>query len=382
MKCPECATTLAQESRASDVLFRCQGCRSAAVPFAALQRLAVPAFFPAFERALAASVDAAAVACPVCRRVMRPITVSQGGLLVQLEACRSCRIVWFEAGELEQVPLRPRLAEDDPQLLAVRRQLAVADVVRNLDASRERLDFGELSWHGKLLALLGLPIEQSPRYGAERPWFTWGLAAALTLAWMVAQLDPAAIVATFGFVPAEPWRGLGVAVVTASFVHADFLHLFGNVYVLLLVGDDVERRFGWRRLALLFLAGTVGGTLLHAGVDPDRHVPLVGASDGLSAVLACYAFAFPWRTLVVPIPALFLLPRLLTARSAGRSGLTSLFLPMPACVAFGLWMGGQLVHAWLQSYGHGSVSAAAHVGGALAGVVLWIAWRGRSSANA
>lgn len=377
MHCPECAAVLVQESQSGDVLFRCRGCRGAMVPFASLQRLAVPAFFPAFERALAASVAARAADCPGCRRVMRPVTVPLHGLVVALDACRFCRQIWFEAGELAQVPLRPRLADDDPALLDARRKLAVEQVAAQLERSRDGLerDFDDLSWHGKLFALVGLPVEDSSRSDGERPWLTWGLAVALSIAWLLAQFAPEAVIATFGFLPSRPWRGLGLAAFTASFVHANFWHLFGNVYILLLVGAEVESRFGWRRLALLLVVGTACGTLLHTALDPARDVPLVGASDGISAVMACYALSFPWRSIVVPIPALFVLPRLLVASVGSGRTLASLFITMPACVAFGLWSCGQLLHAWLQSYGHGSVSAAAHVGGALAGVALCLVWR-------
>jgi membrane associated rhomboid family serine protease len=53
---------------------------------------------------------------------------------------------------------------------------------------------------------------------------------------------------------------------------------------------------------------------------------------------------------------------------------------MPAVLWAAFWFAWQLAAAFLQHFGGGSVSAFAHLGGALAGLGAWIVWRRRDRA--
>jgi membrane associated rhomboid family serine protease len=78
-----------------------------------------------------------------------------------------------------------------------------------------------------------------------------------------------------GVAAGEWWRLLSVVL-----VHGGLLHLALNMYALFLVGPLVERIYGWRLLALMYvlcaLAGSVGSYLLG-----DPTVPSVGASGAI-----------------------------------------------------------------------------------------------------
>ena len=69
--------------------------------------------------------------------------------------------------------------------------------------------------------------------------------------------------------------------------------MLGNLYFLVLFGNHVEDYLGKTRFLLLILVSTVTGDLLHVMAQPNSTVPCVGASGGISGVIAFYALEFP-----------------------------------------------------------------------------------------
>jgi membrane associated rhomboid family serine protease len=101
------------------------------------------------------------------------------------------------------------------------------------------------------------------------------------------------------------------------------------------------------------------GNGVHAALDPRHDVPVVGASGGVSALILCYAVAYPWNRFGIGMWIL-LVPRLVVA---------------PALLWAALWLLVQIVGALRQSVGLSSVSSFAHLGGALTGIVAAWYWR-------
>ena len=101
--------------------------------------------------------------------------------------------------------------------------------------------------------------------------------------------------------------------ITFQFLHADFMHLAGNLISLFLFGGVVEAHFGVRRfLAFYLLCGIAGALtyLLMAWTNvlefPD-WMPMVGASAGIFGVLVAGAIITPDREVwsfftFIPIP--------------------------------------------------------------------------------
>jgi membrane associated rhomboid family serine protease len=106
----------------------------------------------------------------------------------------------------------------------------------------------------------------------------------------------------------------------------------------------------------------VTGAAAHIAFDPRRDVPLIGASGGISTILAFYALRFP----------------------GARVGW--LLWRLPAAFYFAIWVGFQLLTSIAQAEGSSDVSAFAHLGGAGAGVAFWAiqrrmeAWNCRGAA--
>lgn len=101
-------------------------------------------------------------------------------------------------------------------------------------------------------------------------------------------------------------------VVTYSFLHGGFWHLFGNMLGLYFFGGEIEQRLGSRRFLLLYLGcgalGGLGWLLLSAGT---RSV-CIGASASVFGVLGTFAALYPRRQITLLV--FYVLPVTLSAR--------------------------------------------------------------------
>lgn len=92
--------------------------------------------------------------------------------------------------------------------------------------------------------------------------------------------------------------------VTASFLHADFLHLLLNMWYLWIFGDNVEDRMGRGAFLIFYVAAgaaTVGSQALVSG--PEGRI-ILGASGAVSAVLGAYLVLFPHHRVDTVVPVL------------------------------------------------------------------------------
>lgn len=80
-----------------------------------------------------------------------------------------------------------------------------------------------------------------------------------------------------------------------QFLHADAMHLFGNMVFLILTGFAVEAAIGSLRFAGFTLLSGVGGGLLFSMLAGPSGGSLVGASGAISGVMAMYVMLFGTR---------------------------------------------------------------------------------------
>ncbi|MFQ5962425.1 MAG: rhomboid family intramembrane serine protease [Candidatus Methylomirabilales bacterium] len=160
----------------------------------------------------------------------------------------------------------------------------------------------------------------------------------------------------YGFRPAS-WDMF--ALFTSMFLHAGFLHLFGNMLFLWIYGDNVEHRLG--RLPFLgwYLTTGVAATLFHTLFAPHSPLPLIGASGAISGVLGFYFIWFPRNT----VRMLFVLfPFFMNV------------ITVPARLVLGFYLLADNLLPFLIARGMegGGVAHGAHIGGFLGG--LAVAW--------
>src|ERR1700691_139242 len=84
-----------------------------------------------------------------------------------------------------------------------------------------------------------------------------------------------------------------VTLITSMFLHANFMHVFGNMIFLFVFGDDIEEALGhWRFLAFYFACG-IGSGFAFALSDPSSTTDLIGASGAVAGVIAAYLLFRP-----------------------------------------------------------------------------------------
>ncbi|MBI5511605.1 MAG: rhomboid family intramembrane serine protease [Deltaproteobacteria bacterium] len=149
-----------------------------------------------------------------------------------------------------------------------------------------------------------------------------------------------------GFRPGAPNL---VDLLTAMFLHANWMHLAGNMLFLWIFGDNVELHVGRGPYIAIYLLTGIAATALFALFSLGSQLPLVGASGAISGVLGCYFLWFPrnsvrilvWFFLfvnVVRVPARWVLGFYLVVENL----LPFVFVASGSSVAYGAHIGGFL----------------------------------------
>jgi membrane associated rhomboid family serine protease len=155
----------------------------------------------------------------------------------------------------------------------------------------------------------------------------------------------------------ESW---GLSWITSMFLHGSWDHILGNMLFLAIFGKNVEDAFGHLRYLLFYFAGGFAAMAMQTamtlwfGTAAEAHVPTLGASGAIAAVLGAYWVLYPNSkvlTLVLVFP-----------------------VKIPAYIFLGIWFLYQLVEAnfgLFSSSAHGGGTAFfAHVGGFIFGVIV------------
>jgi membrane associated rhomboid family serine protease len=165
----------------------------------------------------------------------------------------------------------------------------------------------------------------------------------------LARLDNGSI-ARIGF---APWQ-----IVTYSFLHGGFQHIFFNMFALWMFGGPVEEVLGPRRYVLFYFACVIGAACAQLAVmamfQPGQMYPTVGASGGVFGLLLAFAIFYPQARM-----ALIFLP-----------------IPVPAPIFVAGYVILELVLGITGT--QAGVAHFAHLGGALVGFALIKLWRTRA----
>lgn len=153
----------------------------------------------------------------------------------------------------------------------------------------------------------------------------------------------------FGLTPSE-FKPLSL--ISHQFLHADVMHLAGNMFFLIIFGFAVEASIGhWRFLLFYLLSGAAGGALFSA-LNLSSQSQLIGASGAISGVMAMYVAAFQLKKIEF-FYWLFIFVGYVRA---------------PALLVLPLYIGKELYSLFTNS--HSNVAYLAHIGGFLGGALL------------
>jgi membrane associated rhomboid family serine protease len=141
--------------------------------------------------------------------------------------------------------------------------------------------------------------------------------------------------------------------ITSMFLHANFMHVFGNMIFLFVFGDDIEEAIGHWRFLVFYLACGLGAALAFILSDPGSDVDLIGASGAVAGVISAYLLYRPCFKVTC---LLGLIP-----------------LRLRAFWIIGFWAIWQVIEVANQE--SDGVAYWAHIGGLITGAVLFMAMR-------
>jgi membrane associated rhomboid family serine protease len=338
-------------------VYGCTHCHGRAVALPVLRRAgATDDFMRQVVSGLPSERTPPSLRCPYCNGLMGCITIRAGGHELEVDFCRPCAFVWFDADEIRQVPTVPQ-PKSKPLSAAAREQMALLQLQAMKEAQEESLEGmteGPPEWWQWLPGVLGLPVEYEAPPLRTRPVLTISLAAALVLVYAVTAPQLGTVIENWGFIPALWSRHGGLTLFTAFFLHSGILHLLSNVYFLLIFGDNVEDNLGWLGFLLLLAGADVTGNVMHACFDPRGMIPCVGASGGLCGIIGYYAVMFPMARLGL----------------MWRWFAPFAWIRIPAIGALAVFVLIQFLGALMQYAGYGQVSCLAHLGGLAVGIAV------------
>lgn len=179
----------------------------------------------------------------------------------------------------------------------------------------------------------------------QKPWMNWllmGLAVIASVWWWTSAEE---LEDPYLFLLSD-WRPVGL--ITHLFLHADIIHLFGNLAIMWVFGNSICSNAGnWAYLALFITMGVMAGFAHMTASD----VPALGASGAINGIVGVALAMYPLNQVSIFI----------------------LFIIRPIWVTWRLWV---LVILWLAFdiwgavRGTGQVAYFAHLGGLVAGVTM------------
>jgi membrane associated rhomboid family serine protease len=184
------------------------------------------------------------------------------------------------------------------------------------------------------------------------PFINWILIGINVVVFLLSLSAFEFVIYTFGFTPAQFSI---LTMFTSMFLHGGFGHLFGNMWFLLIFGDNVEDKLGHVRYILFYMAAGLAASLTHFAIDPSSAIPAVGASGAISGVLGAYLVFYPRAGVYV-------------SGGYGHVG------KVPAFVMLGLWFLLQLIQGATSLLGAPSgIAFFAHIGGFVFGFIIgWL----------
>ena len=138
---------------------------------------------------------------------------------------------------------------------------------------------------------------------------------------------------------------------TSMFLHANLLHIGGNMVFLAVFGATLEDTIGRLRFLVFYFLGGLAALALTVAVSPDSVAPTLGASGAIAAVLGGYILLYP-RARILTLVLLILFFTI---------------IELPAWVMLGLWLIFDAVlgalHVITPFGGGAGVAYYAHIGG-------------------
>ena len=174
-------------------------------------------------------------------------------------------------------------------------------------------------------------------------------------------VEPIRVLAGLGLVNAHVPDPSALPLLTSMFLHASWLHLIGNMWVLWIFGDNIEDHLGHFGYLVFYIVSGLAGSVLHIALNPNSTVPSVGASGAIAGVMGAYFLLYPSARVLTLVPLIIFFT----------------FVWLPAWIVLGYWFVLQFLSGAATAIAYssstrsgGGVAFWAHVGGFVAGIVM------------
>jgi len=147
-----------------------------------------------------------------------------------------------------------------------------------------------------------------------------------------------------------------LTMLTCIFLHGGWMHLIGNMWFLLIFGDNIEDRFGHIGYLLFYSLCGVAASGAHYLAETTSMLPTIGASGAIAGVMGAYLVWYPGAKVQAIVPL----------------GVILQMMVVPAPLFLGLWFVLQLFSGIGTAGGaaSGGVAWWAHIGGFVVGAVI------------
>ena len=145
-----------------------------------------------------------------------------------------------------------------------------------------------------------------------------------------------------------------VPIFTSMFLHASFLHVLGNMWMLWIFGDNIEDYLGHFPYLIFYLLCGVAASLTHIMFNANSRIPSIGASGAIAGIMGAYLVLYP--------------------RARVLTWIFILIIPLPAWIWLGIWGAEQFLSGTATAIAETSQTSGiafwAHVGGFVVGILL------------
>jgi membrane associated rhomboid family serine protease len=310
--------------------------------------------------------------CPSCTKPMRLVTkpgwIGEGG---EIDVCRGCHFIWIKPDAHPEVPKPDDLIvpEGDSTLLRDAGDAAVAYAQKKDEIEKDEKNMigeGPSSLGGQIVGFFRLPVEMSEHGRPVHTYVSWFFMLLMGLVYF--KYREQFHFDLFGFYPSDPLKNSGLNIFTNAFLHAGAFHLLFNLYFFSMFSDDVEYDLGPVKFVFFFISAlilTAFFNFLLARGDA-RAIPHVGMSGLIMALMAYYALQFPKGRIAYLVPVIHRF-------SFGAGAMAGLWgarwIRISAWWVFLVFVLKDFL--FYKFAGSTGVSYSGHLGGALAGVILW-----------
>jgi membrane associated rhomboid family serine protease len=175
-----------------------------------------------------------------------------------------------------------------------------------------------------------------------------------------------ALIYQFGVIPHQEIRLLTgspvfspaaalMPIFTSMFLHAGWVHVLGNMWMLWIFGDNIEDHLGHFAYLIFYLLCGVAAGFTHILFNATSRVPTVGASGAIAGVMGAYFILYPHARVLIWFPPIFI-------------------FPVPAWLMLGYWGVSQFLSGAASSIAETTQASGiafwAHVGGFVVGILL------------